>query len=126
MYIFAAIFLAVVSFGLLEAWMALAVFVCACFALGMGNGAVFQLVPQRFKKEIGVMTGLVGMAGGVGGFYLASSLGYAETDDRQLPGRFPDLRRPRRARPGRPDRRQDPLAHHLGRQPSDGRQKDLT
>ena len=31
-------------------------------ALGMGNGAVFQLVPQRFKKEIGVMTGLVGMA----------------------------------------------------------------
>ncbi|MEW6253871.1 MAG: MFS transporter, partial [Planctomycetota bacterium] len=37
---------------------------------------VFQLVPQRFRKEIGVMTGLVGMAGGIGGFYLASSLGY--------------------------------------------------
>jgi MFS transporter, NNP family, nitrate/nitrite transporter len=37
---------------------------------------VFQLVPQRFRKEIGVMTGLVGMAGGVGGFYLAASLGY--------------------------------------------------
>ena len=47
-------------------------------ALGMGNGAVFQLVPQRFRKEIGVMTGLVGMAGGIGGFYLASSLGYAK------------------------------------------------
>ena len=30
------------------------------------------LVPQRFSKEIGVMTGLVGMAGGIGGFYLAS------------------------------------------------------
>jgi NNP family nitrate/nitrite transporter-like MFS transporter len=45
--------------------------------LGMGNGAVFQLVPQRFRKEIGVMTGLVGMAGGIGGFYLASSLGYS-------------------------------------------------
>jgi NNP family nitrate/nitrite transporter-like MFS transporter len=44
----------------------------------MGNGAVFQLVPQRFRKEIGVMTGLVGMAGGIGGFYLASSLGYAK------------------------------------------------
>jgi NNP family nitrate/nitrite transporter-like MFS transporter len=44
----------------------------------MGNGAVFQLVPQRFRKEIGVMTGLVGMAGGVGGFYLASSLGYSK------------------------------------------------
>src|SRR5574343_172207 len=78
MYIFAAIFLSIVSFGLPEAWMALIVFVCAMLALGMGNGAVFQLVPQRFKKEIGVMTGLVGMAGGVGGFYLASSLGYSK------------------------------------------------
>ena len=46
--------------------------------IGMGNGAVFQLVPQRFRKEIGVMTGLVGMAGGLGGFYLASSLGYSK------------------------------------------------
>jgi NNP family nitrate/nitrite transporter-like MFS transporter len=44
----------------------------------MGNGSVFQLVPQRFRKEIGVMTGLVGMTGGVGGFYLASSLGYSK------------------------------------------------
>ena len=46
--------------------------------LGIGNGAVFQLVPQRFRGEIGVMTGLVGFAGGVGGFYLASSLGLAQ------------------------------------------------
>jgi NNP family nitrate/nitrite transporter-like MFS transporter len=44
----------------------------------MGNGAVFQLVPQRFRSEIGVMTGLVGMTGGLGGFYLASSLGYSK------------------------------------------------
>ena len=47
-------------------------------AFGMGNGSVFQLVPQRFRQEIGVMTGLVGFAGGVGGFYLASSLGFAQ------------------------------------------------
>jgi len=78
MYVFAALFLGIVSVGLPAAWMALAVFVAAMLALGMGNGAVFQLVPQRFRKEIGVMTGLVGMAGGVGGFYLASSLGYAK------------------------------------------------
>jgi MFS transporter, NNP family, nitrate/nitrite transporter len=39
---------------------------------------VFQLVPQRFRNEIGVMTGLVGMTGGIGGFYLASSLGYSK------------------------------------------------
>ena len=84
MYILAAIFLAIVSVGLPEAWMALAVFVGAMLALGMGNGAVFQLVPQRFRREIGVMTGLVGMAGGVGGFYLASSLGYSQ----QLTGSY--------------------------------------
>ena len=63
---------------------ALSLFVMAMLALGVGNGAVFQLVPQRFSAEIGVMTGLVGMAGGVGGFYLASSLGFA----RQLTGSY--------------------------------------
>ena len=44
-------------------------------ALGMGNGSVFQLVPQRFQKEIGVMTGIVGAAGGLGGFFLPNVLG---------------------------------------------------
>src|SRR3546814_16714341 len=53
-------------------------FVIAMLALSIGNGAVFQLVPQRFHREIGVMTGLVGFAGGFGGFYLASSLGFAK------------------------------------------------
>jgi NNP family nitrate/nitrite transporter-like MFS transporter len=43
--------------------------------LGMGNGSVFQLVPQRFGKEIGVITGIVGAAGGVGGFFLPNLLG---------------------------------------------------
>jgi NNP family nitrate/nitrite transporter-like MFS transporter len=41
---------------------ALGLFIVAMLALGIGNGAVFQLVPQRFGKEIGVMTGLVGCA----------------------------------------------------------------
>ena len=84
MYALAAVFLGIVSIGLPQAWMALSVFVLAMLALGMGNGAVFQLVPQRFRKEIGVMTGLVGMAGGVGGFWLASSLGYS----RQITGSY--------------------------------------
>jgi len=43
--------------------------------LGMGNGAVFQLVPQRFPERIGVVTGVVGAAGGLGGFFLPSALG---------------------------------------------------
>jgi MFS transporter, NNP family, nitrate/nitrite transporter len=43
--------------------------------LGMGNGAVFQLVPQRFPERIGLVTGVVGAAGGLGGFFLPSALG---------------------------------------------------
>lgn len=43
--------------------------------LGMGNGSVFQLVPQRFQQEIGVITGIVGAAGGLGGYFLPNILG---------------------------------------------------
>ncbi len=46
--------------------------------LGMANGAVFQLVPQRFGKDIGIMTGLVGAAGGIGGFALIKTLGWSK------------------------------------------------
>ncbi|MDB6079433.1 MAG: transporter [Akkermansiaceae bacterium] len=53
-------------------------FVCVSAVLGMCNGAIFQLLPQRFAKDMGVMTGLVGCGGGMGGFYLASSLGMAK------------------------------------------------
>jgi NNP family nitrate/nitrite transporter-like MFS transporter len=45
--------------------------------LGMGNGAVFQLVPNRFPERIGIVTGVVGAAGGLGGFFLPSLLGAA-------------------------------------------------
>ena len=78
MYVVAAAALVVASFKLPQAWMALAFFIAGMLAFGMGNGSVFQLVPQRFRQEIGVMTGLVGMTGGIGGFYLASSLGYSK------------------------------------------------
>ena len=84
MYIIAGIVLALVSSAPSSVWVALGLFIVGMLALGTGNGAVFQLVPQRFQKEIGVMTGLVGMAGGIGGFYLASSLGYS----RQLTGSY--------------------------------------
>jgi len=46
--------------------------------LGMANGAVFQLVPQRFAKEIGIMTGVVGCAGGLGGTALIKTLGWSK------------------------------------------------
>ncbi len=84
MYSIASAFLFIASIGLQSATAAVCVFVIAMLALGTGNGAVFQLVPQRFRKEMGVMTGLVGMAGGIGGFYLAASMGYS----RQITGSY--------------------------------------
>ncbi|PKB14458.1 NNP family nitrate/nitrite transporter-like MFS transporter [Novosphingobium kunmingense] len=75
-YVIAAALLAAVALVATSAiGVAVALFIATLGTLGVGNGAVFQLVPQRFRKEIGVMTGLVGFGGGVGGFYLASSLG---------------------------------------------------
>jgi len=47
----------------------------AMACLGMGNGVIFQVVPQRFRCEIGTISGLVGAAGGLGGFLLPSALG---------------------------------------------------
>jgi NNP family nitrate/nitrite transporter-like MFS transporter len=78
MYAIAAMAFATIATGIATIWLAMPVFLMGMLALGMGNGAVFQLVPQRFAREIGVMTGLVGMTGGLGGFYLASSLGYSK------------------------------------------------
>jgi NNP family nitrate/nitrite transporter-like MFS transporter len=44
--------------------------------LGMGNGAVFQLVGLRVPERVGAMTGLVGAAGGIGGFLLPFAFGW--------------------------------------------------
>jgi NNP family nitrate/nitrite transporter-like MFS transporter len=77
-YMIAAAALVGVSAGPSTVIAALGLFVVAMLALGAGNGAIFQLVPQRFRAEIGVMTGLVGFAGGIGGFYLSSSLGLSK------------------------------------------------
>jgi MFS transporter, NNP family, nitrate/nitrite transporter len=54
---------------------ALAALLLAMACLGMGNGVIFQVVPQRFRQEIGTISGLVGAAGGLGGFLLPSALG---------------------------------------------------
>lgn len=78
MYGVAAVALVILSFGMPGVWSAVMVLIVGMGALGMGNGAVFQLVPQRFRNEMGVMTGLVGMFGGIGGFYLAATLGMSK------------------------------------------------
>ncbi|MCY1222759.1 Nitrate transporter [compost metagenome] len=85
-YTVASVCIAAVGFHIANATVALGLFVVAMLSLGAGNGAVFQLVPQRFHKEIGVMTGLIGMAGGIGGFCLTAGLGAIKqhTGDYQL------------------------------------------
>ncbi|HLH10060.1 MAG TPA: MFS transporter [Terriglobales bacterium] len=47
---------------------------CAAL-LGIGNGAVFQLVPRYFPKQRATVTGLVGAMGGMGGFFPPLLLG---------------------------------------------------
>lgn len=51
------------------------ILVLAMVCLGLGNGAVFQLVPQCFRRQIGIATGMVGAIGGLGGFMLPTMLG---------------------------------------------------
>lgn len=45
--------------------------VCLTLAvvLGLGMGAVFKLVPEWFPTRVGAVTGVVGAAGGLGGFF---------------------------------------------------------
>ena len=56
----------------------LALLVALYLAFGLGNGATFQLVPHRWKGKTGVMTGIIGAAGGIGGFYLPVVMGMAK------------------------------------------------
>lgn len=65
----------VISFGM--ASIIVMTFACLLVAAvtGVGNGAVFKLVPQLFPKATGAVTGLVGAAGGLGGFFPPILLG---------------------------------------------------
>jgi NNP family nitrate/nitrite transporter-like MFS transporter len=47
----------------------------AVAAMGFGNGVVFQVVSDRLRKQIGMATGVIGAAGGFGGFLLPVWLG---------------------------------------------------
>jgi nitrate/nitrite transporter NarK len=73
------VFGGVAGFSLLLTWPAMVPFTvgalgCAML-MGLGNGAVFKLVPERFPKDTGTVTGLVGALGGLGGFFPPLLLG---------------------------------------------------
>ena len=67
---------------------AVAIFAVLMAMLGLGNGSVFQLVPQRFPDRVGIMTGLVGAAGGLGGFALPALMGLLKDKTGSFSGGF--------------------------------------
>jgi nitrate/nitrite transporter NarK len=73
------VFAGIAMFALLLSWPSMLPFTvgalgCATL-MGLGNGAVFKLVPERFPTETGTVTGLVGALGGLGGFFPPLLLG---------------------------------------------------
>jgi len=73
------VFGGIATFSWLLAWPSMVPFTvgalaCAAF-MGLGNGAVFKLVPEHFPKQTGTVTGLVGALGGLGGFFPPLLLG---------------------------------------------------
>lgn len=56
----------------------IAVLIVLYLAFGMGNGATFQLVPHRWAGRTGLLSGIIGAAGGIGGFYLPVIMGIAK------------------------------------------------
>jgi NNP family nitrate/nitrite transporter-like MFS transporter len=67
---------------------AVTIFAVLMAMLGLGNGSVFQLVPQRFPDRVGIMTGLVGAAGGLGGFSLPAAMGLLKDKTGSFSGGF--------------------------------------
>jgi MFS transporter, NNP family, nitrate/nitrite transporter len=77
--VLSVVFLGIAPFAMLLGWPSMTPFTAGalgCAALmGLGNGAVFKLVPQYFPSEAGTVTGLVGAMGGLGGFFPPLVLG---------------------------------------------------
>ena len=73
------VFGGVALFSLLLMWPSMVPFTVGALAcallMGLGNGAVFKLVPEHFPKDMGTVTGLVGALGGLGGFFPPLLLG---------------------------------------------------
>jgi NNP family nitrate/nitrite transporter-like MFS transporter len=70
--VLSVVFAVVIPFALLLGWSSMLPFTIGALGcaglMGLGNGAVFKLVPQYFPGETGTVTGLVGAMGGLGGF----------------------------------------------------------
>ena len=75
-FVFGAIAASVAGVGgLPEATWGVVLLMAGLAAMGFGNGVVFQVVSARFSKQMGLASGVIGAAGGIGGFLLPLSLG---------------------------------------------------
>lgn len=77
--VLSAVFIGITIFAPLLAWPSILPFSvgalgCAMF-LGLGNGAVFKLVPEIFPRQVATVSGLVGAFGGLGDFFPPLLLG---------------------------------------------------
>ena len=71
--VLSGVFAGLIPFALLLMWPSMIPFTVGALGsaalLGLGNGAVFKLVPQYFPASTATVTGLVGAIGGLGGFF---------------------------------------------------------
>jgi NNP family nitrate/nitrite transporter-like MFS transporter len=75
-FVCAAIATAIGGAGLLpEATWGVLLLLMGLAAMGFGNGVVFQVVADRYSKQMGLASGVIGAAGGIGGFLLPLALG---------------------------------------------------
>ncbi|WP_042349275.1 nitrate/nitrite transporter [Bacillus massiliigorillae] len=75
LYGLSAVILAAIGFIQVSAGVSLVMFILLMLVFGIANGALFQVIPTRFPKKVGIFTGFVGAAGGLGGFFLPNILG---------------------------------------------------
>ncbi len=59
-------------------WIMVAILVVCFSAMGAGNGAVFQLVPLRFKATTAIAGSLIGEVGALAGGFLPLVMGYSK------------------------------------------------
>jgi MFS transporter, NNP family, nitrate/nitrite transporter len=75
LYVFFGIALVCWTLATSSIWLFTLGSLCCAVLFGLGNGGVFKLVPQYFPNQTGSVTGLVGAAGGLGGFFPPIVLG---------------------------------------------------
>ena len=73
---------------LLGPFWAFPMMVTTLLLLGFGNGVVFQVASLRFRSMMGTASGLIGAAGGLGGFFFPACFGLLKDTTGSFSGGF--------------------------------------